>query len=84
MGALVLAEGAAPEAARELAVTGVVTVRPDYQGAAVPAARAVTIQVAGTSFHPDISGRYRAVLKLSGGRSRSPRVAAGRAQRLRT
>ena len=68
VGALVLAEGAAPEPPRDLTVTGVVSVRPDYPGAAPPPARAVTIRIAGTSVHPDVSGRYRAVLKLSGGR----------------
>ena len=68
MGALVLAEGAAPGAPRELTVTGVVSVSPDYAGAAPPPRRALTIQVAGTSVHPDSGGRYRAVLKLSGGR----------------
>ena len=68
MGALVLAEGAAPEPPRVLTVTGVVSVRPDYPGALPPPARGVTIQIAGTSVHPDIGGRYRSVLKLGGGR----------------
>jgi hypothetical protein len=68
VGALVLAEGAAPEPPRDLTVTGVVSVRPDYPGAAAPPARGVTVQIAGASVHPDIGGRYRAVLRFSGGR----------------